>query len=96
MEKYFAQVENNIVQRVIVADSLQWCLDNLGGEWIEVAEGKNYPGIGYIYVPMLNNFHAPQPHASWWLNSNLEWEAPVPNPGDGSIWDEENLMWKPL
>jgi hypothetical protein len=31
---HWAEVDsNNIVTRVIVADSKEWCVANLGGEW---------------------------------------------------------------
>jgi hypothetical protein len=36
---YFAELDNDgIVTRVIVADDLQWCVDNLGGTWAETAD----------------------------------------------------------
>jgi len=35
---YFAELDiDNMVLRVVVADDLQWCIDNLGGTWMETA-----------------------------------------------------------
>ena len=39
MPRYFAEIgANNIVQRVIVAHSQEWCEQTLGGRWIETAD----------------------------------------------------------
>ena len=40
--------ESNQVVRIIVADSIEWCVDNLGGTWIST-EGKTYPYIGHYW-----------------------------------------------
>jgi hypothetical protein len=51
---YAAQIdENNVVVRVIVATSLAWCVENLGGEWLQTwkdgsRRGK-FAGPGDIY-----------------------------------------------
>jgi hypothetical protein len=37
-----------------VADSLEWCVDNLGGWWVETYQGhptERYAGIGLVYDP---------------------------------------------
>jgi hypothetical protein len=39
-----SKVENDTITNIIVADSVQWAVDNLGGEWIESLEGT---GIGW-------------------------------------------------
>jgi len=59
----------------------------------------NFAGQGYTYDEDNDAFYAPQPFASWSLNENYKWEAPVPYPEDGSpekiyAWDEENQEWK--
>jgi hypothetical protein len=49
MSKKFAKInENNTVVDVVVADSKQWCIDNLGGTWIETND-DNFPSKGFIY-----------------------------------------------
>jgi hypothetical protein len=56
---------------------------------------KNYAGVGYRYDEELDAFIAPQPFASWILDEDCEWQAPVPYP-DGELtyrWDEEALDW---
>lgn len=98
---YFAKIENNIVTNVVVADSLQWCVDNLGGEWVQTyysTEGKNYAGIGYTYDHVKDNFTAPQPFASWKLDEKLVWVPPVPIPENihGKFWSEKTQTFKPI
>jgi hypothetical protein len=34
---HYAKVENGIVTQVIVADSVVWCEETLGGEWIQTS-----------------------------------------------------------
>ena len=59
----------------------------------------NYAGQGYTYDEDNDAFYAPQPYASWLLDEDYKWEAPVPYPEDASedkiyAWDEENQEWK--
>ena len=59
----------------------------------------NFAGVGYTWDPDNNAFYAPQPYASWSLDENFIWQAPVPYPDDASPekiyeWDEDNLTWK--
>jgi hypothetical protein len=105
---HYAKVENGKVTQVIVADSVTWCEETLGGEWIQTSYNtrggvhsngkiplhKNYAGIGYTFDGV--GFAAPQPYDSWTLNSNSYlWEAPTPMPTDGKLyeWNEEDLEW---
>ena len=55
---------------------------------------KNFAGIGYTFDGV--GFAAPQPFASWTLNTDTYlWEPPVPMPTDGIYsWDETNLAWE--
>lgn len=75
---YFAEVVNNEVTRVIVADSVQWCQSRLGGTWKTTSYNatirKNYAGIGYKYRQDLDAFVAPQPVFNYKLNANAKWE----------------------
>jgi hypothetical protein len=104
---HYAKVENGIVTQVIVADGVDWCETNLGGEWVQTSYNtfggvhsggklpihKNYAGIGYTFDGV--GFAAPQPFASWALNSETYlWEAPTPMPTEGNYtWNEENQEW---
>lgn len=51
----FAEIGGgNVVQRVIVADSLEWCIETLGGWWEETYRGhpiERYAGRGMVYTP---------------------------------------------
>jgi len=56
----------------------------------------NYAGIGFTYDATADAFYAPQPYASWTLNTETYlWEAPVAYPDDGEVyqWDEETTNW---
>ena len=93
---HFAQIdENNNVVKVIVANNKEWCIDNLGGRWIQTSYNtyagehqlggaplrKNYAGIGYTYNEDLDAFIPPKPFSSWVLNQETcLWESPVPIP----------------
>jgi hypothetical protein len=58
---HFAELDpNNIVTQVIVADSQEWCEENLGGRWVQTSytgsiRGR-YAGIGMKYDETLDEF----------------------------------------
>lgn len=54
---------------------------------------NQFAGIGYFYDEIADVFIAPQPFASWTLNANYDWEAPVPKPDAPSYWDEDAQQW---
>jgi hypothetical protein len=108
---HFAEVVDGTVTRVIVADTKEWCEQNLGGTWVQTSYNtygdihalggtplhKNYAGIGYTWDGI--GFAAPQLYNSWTLNQNSYiWEAPVSMPEDGKnyIWDEPTTSWKEI
>ena len=108
---HYAKVENGIVTQVIVADGIDWCEQNLGGEWVQTSYNthggvhsngkfpihKNYAGIGHTFDGV--GFAAPQPYVSWTLNTtSYLWEAPVAMPEDGKPyeWNEDDLAWVEL
>jgi hypothetical protein len=77
-----------------------------GVKWVQTSYNNNfrkqYAGIGYSFDSTKNKFIAPQPFASWSLDSNDDWQAPVAYPtvttyGDNVryfiSWDESNLRW---
>jgi hypothetical protein len=101
--------ENNIVVQVIVTDNddpngdegYQWLLDNLGGRWVKTSYNNNirkqYAGLDFKYDEINDVFIRPQPFPSWSLNSNFDWEPPVPRPTEGYwTWNEETLAWEEL
>jgi len=99
MPKYFAQLnKDKVVERVIVADSLEWCVENLGGEWVETyMEGeKNYAGVWCTYNSDKGNFVAPKPFESWSLNEKDEWVSPIERKVGDVSWNEASQKWSSL
>lgn len=99
---HFAEIVDGIVQRVIVADTKEWCETALGGTWVQTSYNthggehalggtplrKNYAGIGYTYDEARDAFIPPKPFESWTLNEDTcLWDAPVPMPTDGKLYD---------
>jgi hypothetical protein len=80
-------------------------LSENGVKWVQTSYNHNfrkqYAGIGFIYDANKDKFITPQPFASWSLDSNDDWQAPVAYPTiikDGDIdyniyWNESNLKW---
>jgi hypothetical protein len=78
-----------------------------GVKWIQTSYNNNfkkqYAGVGYSYLPEHDVFIIPQPFPSWSLDSNFNWQAPIPYPtvltyGNnipyiGIYWDESNQRW---
>ncbi len=103
---HFAEIDNNnIVQRVIVAeqdfinsgavgDSFRWVQTSYNNNF-----RKNYAGVGYKYDKTRDAFISPQPYPSWLLDEDTcRWEAPTPMPDDGKMytWDEDTTSWKEI
>ena len=70
----------------------------LGGIWIQTSYNNNfrkqYAGIGYKYDSVANVFISPQPHPSWSLDENHDWQPPTPRPEVGMwTWNEAELRW---
>ena len=99
---HFAQVINNIVQQVIVAE--QEFINSLPdpSNWIQTSyntrEGvhilggtplrKNYAGIGYTYDPIRDAFIPMKPYNSWsLLEDTCQWVCPVSYPTDGKYYE---------
>ena len=108
---HFAKIVDGIVEQVIVADTQEWCENNLGGTWVQTSYNtigtahvlggtplhKNYAGIGFSWDGV--GFAAPQPFPSWSLDTETYlWQAPVPMPIDDKIygWDEAITDWVEL
>ena len=62
----------------------EFCTNLFGGEWVQTSYNANfrkqYARIGYTYDAVADVFIAKKPHASWVLDSNYDWQAPVPEP----------------
>ena len=99
-------VDNKHVPGDEHVDGETWC-KNFFGEatvWKQTSYNHNfrkqYAGVGCIYDYDKNKFLGPQPFASWSLDANDDWEAPVTYPTDTVdhviSWDEDNQQWTGL
>jgi len=83
-----------------------------GGTWKQCFRNnglrKLFPAFGDTYDYTKDKFIKAQPYASWTLNDNDDWVAPVPYPTIetydlngkempyGIFWDEQDQIWKAL
>jgi hypothetical protein len=78
---------------------VEFCQSLFGGNWVQTSYNgnirKQYAGIGYTYDATADVFIAPKPFASWSLDENYDWQAPIDYPADGKrySWDEANQVW---
>ena len=113
----FTSNSHQVVERVIVVDNKYvptdmhvngetWCINFFnGGIWKQTSYNNNfrksYAGVGMVYDPVKDKFLSPQPYASWALDAEDNWQAPVTYPTDIGTeespkfisWDEDNLRW---
>ena len=66
-------------------DGESWCINFFnGGIWKQTSYNNNfrkqYAGIGDIYDPVKDKFLGQQPYASWSLDDNDDWQAPITYP----------------
>jgi hypothetical protein len=109
----FTSDSHQVVQRVVVVgndcvpsdmhvDGETWCINFFkGGIWKQTSYNNNfrkqYAGIGMVYDPVKDKFIQTQPHASWSLDDNDDWQAPITFPSiieEGDVryivsWNEE-------
>jgi len=77
-----------------------------GVKWVQTSYNNNfrkqYAGRNYTFDPVKNKFISIQPFASWSLDSNDDWKAPIAYPtvttyGDNInyliSWDENEQRW---
>ena len=86
----YAQIVNNIVVNVIVADADFIADSDL--DYVLLSRG----GIGWTYDEQTNQFVAPQPYASWTLDENNDWQPPTPKPDGNYYWNEDTQTWQPF
>ena len=74
------------------------------GTWVQTSYNHKirtrYASVGGTYDASIDAFLTPKPFASWTLDENHVWEAPVPYPADSSAeddpvydWDEDTTSW---
>jgi hypothetical protein len=109
----FTSDTHQVVERVVVVgndcvpsdmhqDGETWCINFFkGGIWKQTSYNHNfrkqYAGIGMVYDPVKDKFLNSQPYASWSLDSNDDWQAPITYPTvteEGDVryiisWNEE-------
>ena len=79
-------------------DGETYCRLLLGGNWKQTSYNNNfrkkYAGYGMVYDSVKDKFLEPQPHASWSLDSNDDWQPPIAMPPiiDASQ-DQESPEW---
>ena len=99
---HYAQVEQGIVTRLIVAEAEVLATGLWGEGWVQTsynthggihAHGgaplrKNYAGMGYTYDRVRDAFIPPQTYPSWVLNDvTCLWEAPVAKPDPRKLYN---------
>ncbi len=83
----------------IESKGVEFCQSLFGGNWIQCSYNgsirKQFPAAGFIYNETADVFIAPKPFASWSLDANYDWQAPIERPADGKdySWDEANQVW---
>lgn len=109
MAHYAFLDDNNVVTEVIVGKDETELIDGLTPEeWYGNFRGqtcvrtsyngnirKQYAGVGFTYDESADVFISPKPFASWSLDANYDWQAPIERPADGKdyLWDEANQVW---
>lgn len=94
MTRYFAEIVDDVVVRVIVCEYMELAEKLFGGTWVETFMDKpdhNYAGKGYKYISTYKNFLAPKPMfetttgkivaiTGTKMNAQCKWEIPVAYP----------------
>ena len=102
---HFAKLNNtNIVTEVIVAEQDFINSGSVGDSfrWVQTSYNNNFRkqfgGVGMTYDKTRDAFIHSKPFASWTLDANNDWQAPVTYPDDGTEekmykWDEATTNW---
>ena len=95
-------VGNDCVPSDMHVDGETWCVNFFnGGTWKQTSYNNNfrkqYAGKGHTFDAAKDKFISPQPYASWTLDGNDDWQAPVTYPTDTTDkiidWDEPGQKW---
>jgi len=102
---HFAKIDNNnIVTEVIVAEQDFINSGTVGDNfnWVQTSYNKNFrkqfAGVGGSYDKVKDIFIYVQPHPSWALDVNNDWQPPVvrpltTDPDMNYTWDEDTTSW---
>lgn len=92
--------EQKIVTNIILADEefIQSLPDKENWVYGEKTFGLNWhrANMGFLYDENLKAFLPPKPWPSWVLDSDHNWQPPVPYPEtEGEyVWDENTKTWQ--
>ena len=76
------------------ADGETWCTNFWTGTWKQTSYNhkfrKQFAGLGMTYDATKDKKKKKKPHASWALDSDDDWQAPITKPDDDKryIWNE--------
>jgi len=78
-------------------DGETWCANFFkGGSWKQTSYNNNfrkqYCGKGFVYDSAKDKFLSPQPYASWSLDDNDDWQAPIAYPSITAEGDVKYLI----
>ena len=95
VEKRVVVVDNDEVPSDEHVDGETWCVNFFGGgTWKQTSYNnkfrKQFAGLGMTYDATKDKFISKQPHASWALDSDDDWQAPVSKPDD---FDSKEYFW---
>jgi len=100
---HFAKIVDNVVEQVVVVhndyenNGAKFCQDLFGGQWLQCSYNnkirKQFPGVGFTYDEVRDEFVAPQPYPSWTLDENNDWQSPIPKPDGDYYWNENEQIW---
>jgi len=107
MAHYAQVDSSDVVVQVLVMDNdketnegeaacISWLQTYVHGDkWVKTSYNNNirkqYAGAGYTYDSTKDKFISPQPYASWALDSDDDWQAPIAMPSDAS--DDKRYSW---
>lgn len=95
---WWAKIENNqVVDLIIVNGDLDGAefVSTLDGLWVQSPDEGPWAQMGGFYDETKQQFYAAKPWASWLLDENNIWQAPIPMPDDGQdyAWHESEKAW---
>ena len=95
--KYFTEIVDGKVSRVLNFSDTTTPDDFFGGVWVETKKDgsirKNFAGVGYDYDAVKDAFIPPSPYPSWVLDEDCRWQPPVPRTEGNYYWEEANTQW---
>ncbi len=98
MARHFAEIVNNKVVRVILADDIKWCQDNLGGQWMETYNPNEPPTpqeLAKTPEILEHKNYAGVGHDVMVIKGKVEFVQPKPAECPSFILDEDTARYIP-